>query len=317
MPEVSVIIPNYNHAPYLKQRIDSILNQTFQDLEIIILDDHSTDRSIEIIERYREHSKVAHIVQNEKNSGSTFKQWEKGIKLAKGNWIWIAESDDWCEPTFLETVAPAFDNSKSCGIGFCQTIAVQSNGKIVMNTTNKQMEEVMSGKDFVGHRMLYLNSIFNASMSVFRKEYYFRVSDRFTRYKFCGDWLFWIEIAVQGNVYISGKILNYFRKHDKDVSSKAFKSGLFYVEYLQLTTDLYDLHFISDTERAKMIKANFKKYFFERPDTSTMERKLSSEYRKRLGVSYYFMLPALLYEKMSIRIFLISLAIKRRLKSQE
>ena len=65
-PLVSVIIPNYNHQEYLKQRIDSILNQSFQDFEIILLDDKSTDISLDILKSYAKHEKVSHLIINEK-----------------------------------------------------------------------------------------------------------------------------------------------------------------------------------------------------------------------------------------------------------
>jgi glycosyltransferase involved in cell wall biosynthesis len=84
---ISVIVPNYNHAKFLKERIDSILNQTIQDFELIILDDCSTDNSREIIESYRQLPNVS-IFYNSKNSGSPFKQWKKGINRAKGKYIW-------------------------------------------------------------------------------------------------------------------------------------------------------------------------------------------------------------------------------------
>ena len=108
-PKVSVIVPNYNYARYLKARIDSILNQTFQDFELILLDDCSTDNSAEVLEGYRTHPLVAHLVVNTQNTGSPFAQWFRGIGLAQGEYIWIAESDDLAEPTFLETTrrAPA------------------------------------------------------------------------------------------------------------------------------------------------------------------------------------------------------------------
>ena len=74
---VSIIVPNYNHAPFLNQRLDSIFNQTFQDFEVILLDDASTDNSLSILEDYKEKfkSKVSHLIVNEKNSGSPFKQF--------------------------------------------------------------------------------------------------------------------------------------------------------------------------------------------------------------------------------------------------
>src|SRR3954470_8154701 len=101
---ISVIVPNYNHSRYLKKRIESILNQTFQNFEIILLDDCSTDKSREIIEQYRNHPKVSHIIINERNSGSTFRQWDKGLQYAKCDWIWIAESDDFSDKYFLSTM---------------------------------------------------------------------------------------------------------------------------------------------------------------------------------------------------------------------
>ena len=102
LPLVSVIIPNYNHAPYLKERIDSVLSQTYKEFEVLILDDCSSDESKEIIESYRNNKHISNIVFNEKNTGNTFIQWNKGISLAKGKYIWIAESDDYCENTLLE-----------------------------------------------------------------------------------------------------------------------------------------------------------------------------------------------------------------------
>ncbi len=99
--KVSVNIPNYTHADYLEKRIESVLNQTYANFEVIILDDHSTDNSAAVINRYKEHRKVAHIVYNQINSTSTFKQWEKGVALADADHIWIAESDDYADENFL------------------------------------------------------------------------------------------------------------------------------------------------------------------------------------------------------------------------
>ena len=89
-PLVSVIIPNYNHARFLDERIKSVLGQTYQNIEVIILDDCSTDNSREVIEKYRSNPKVTKIVYNEKNTGKPFQQWNKGMELAAGNIIWLS-----------------------------------------------------------------------------------------------------------------------------------------------------------------------------------------------------------------------------------
>ena len=101
MPTVSVIVPNYNHARFLPQRIESILRQTYQDFELILLDDCSTDDSRAVLSQYASEPRVR-IQFNEVNSGSTFRQWNKGVRLARGKYVWIAESDDYADERLLE-----------------------------------------------------------------------------------------------------------------------------------------------------------------------------------------------------------------------
>lgn len=98
--EVSVIIPNYNYARFLQQRIESVLAQTYTDYEIILLDDASTDDSVSILNHYKTNSRVAHLEINSVNTGSPFAQWQKGISLSRGKYIWIAESDDAADASF-------------------------------------------------------------------------------------------------------------------------------------------------------------------------------------------------------------------------
>lgn len=118
--KVSVIVPNYNYARYLPIRLESILNQTFKDFELILLDDASTDNSIQILENYRNHPNVSQLVVNNVNTGSPFQQWMKGILLARGEYIWIAETDDIADLQFLETcinLAEKNENTAICYVG--------------------------------------------------------------------------------------------------------------------------------------------------------------------------------------------------------
>ena len=101
-PSVSVIIPNYNHALYLKQRIDSVLNQAFQAFELIILDDCSTDNSREIIEQYRDNPKVSQIIYNQERLGENL--FECFDVENKGGVFYIFKNDNWQEIPHIEKV---------------------------------------------------------------------------------------------------------------------------------------------------------------------------------------------------------------------
>ena len=102
-PLVSVVVPNYNHARYLRERLDTIFGQTFQDFELVFLDDASTDGSRGVFAPYARDARVR-AVFNEANGGSVFRQWNRGLAMSTGKYVWIAESDDASEPEFLATM---------------------------------------------------------------------------------------------------------------------------------------------------------------------------------------------------------------------
>ena len=170
MAEVSVIIPNFNHAQFLVQRIESVLSQTYQDFEVIILDDCSTDESRDIIAGYQNHPKVNQILFNAKNSGGPFYQWEKGISLAKGKYIWLAESDDWCEPSLLKTLIEGTEEDDEIVISYCQLICVNEAGEIKWQSKHNCLSEVVESDRFIRDYLALKVSIFNASMAIFRRD---------------------------------------------------------------------------------------------------------------------------------------------------
>ena len=163
-PLVSVIIPNYNHAKFLDERIQSVLNQTYQNFELIILDDKSTDNSVEVIGKYKDNPHVSHIVVNTENSGSTFKQWHKGFELAKGEIIWIAESDDSCDNSLLETLVCGYVDNDAV-LAFCRSCKYDVKGNSKLHD-----DMVMDGKCFISQYMFERNSVANASSAIFCRQ---------------------------------------------------------------------------------------------------------------------------------------------------
>lgn len=261
MPKVSVIVPNFNHSAYLKQRIDSILNQTYQDFELIILDDCSTDDSREVINQYADCAKISNIVYNEQNSGSTFKQWKKGVSLALGEYIWIAESDDWCEVTLLETLMEGMEKDANCVISYCQSYCVVNGNDIRFQSKHDKLSEIVAGKNYIAEYLSVPVAIFNASMALWRREEFKFIPDELSSFKFCGDWYFWIQMSKHGSVHISGKVLNYFRKHENDVSGKAYSSGLNFIEELKVINMLYQEKLITEKRYYKAYKKKYIEYW--------------------------------------------------------
>ena len=229
MPQVSVIVPNYNHESYLRQRLDSIFNQTFQDFEVIILDDCSTDNSKEIIEEYRDRPQTSHIVYNETNSGSPFKQWAKGFNLAQGEYIWIAESDDWAELNFLEEMVKPLQKNGDIVLTFSNSIWFSSQG-VQKQSDVFQNDKLLSGNDFFYKKMITRNSICNASCVLFKKNILFQIPHLYQEFKGCGDWIFWLEFCWRGNICYVSKTLNHFRQHEKSTTKKSIISGTTYKE---------------------------------------------------------------------------------------
>lgn len=259
-PLVSVIIPSYNHEKFLKERIDSVLNQTFQDFELIILDDLSPDNSQEIIESYRAHPKVSQIIYNEKNSGSTFFQWNKAIlSLAKGEFIWIAESDDVADPKFLETLVPMLQQNSEVVLAYSQSAKMDSEGKITGSWSEWTQDLVegnyfndsfqMNGQEYIEKFLIHKNTIPNASAVLFRRKTYAEIGGAVVDMKTNGDWGLWFKMLMEGDINYSSKIMNNFRYHGTSVIALASQKSQnkFLTKSNLITSDI-------------AMRANFQKY---------------------------------------------------------
>jgi glycosyltransferase involved in cell wall biosynthesis len=229
-PLVSIIIPNYNHADYLEERIRSIFNQTYTNYEIIILDDRSTDNSIEIINKFRDNSHISNIIINEENSGSPFKQWFKGISLAKGDLIWIAECDDSCEFCMLERLVDTY-LKYNCVYAFSRSMVIDSKGtKQYISQRHFKKDIHLSGDKFIRKFLCISNTVRNASSVIFSKNAALCINKEFMTYHESGDWIFWIEMARLGNVAVISSPLNLFRRYSETNTSIASKNGLTDIE---------------------------------------------------------------------------------------
>ena len=127
-PLVSIVFTSYNHQEYLRQALDSLVNQTYLNTEIIIVDDCSTDGSQEILREY-EHYENINLILQKQNSGSYVKASNFGASFAKGEYILFAQCDDFAKANQLEVLLKAFESNPSVGVVFSKSNLVDENGK--------------------------------------------------------------------------------------------------------------------------------------------------------------------------------------------
>jgi glycosyltransferase involved in cell wall biosynthesis len=234
VPEVSVIVPNYNHAPYLTRRIESVLSQTYRDFELLILDDASPDTSRDIASRYLDDPRVR-IEFNATNSGNPYLQWRKGLSLTSGKYVWIAESDDYAEPTFLERLLEKLERYPQVGIAVCESKVVDETDRLLhlygdlwkndesfveYDLSFLDREVVVRGQDYCRRLMVPWNTIPNASAAVFRRAAFEAVGGPVTHMKLCGDWFTYCKILMRFDIARIPEHLNYFRHHAVNVRSR-------------------------------------------------------------------------------------------------
>ncbi|MFM7236573.1 MAG: glycosyltransferase family 2 protein [Cyanobium sp.] len=223
-PKVSIVVPNYNHAAFLRERLESILNQTYLDYELIILDDASSDSSVEIIQECL--SGVNYKLQlNKTNSSSTFLQWDRALAMAEGDLIWIAESDDTAHPTLLEKLVHTFIDD-DVAMAYCQSLAINAQSEVTANLVGWteaisrhlwKQDFVMDGTYFAINFMSIKNVIPNASAVLFRRSLYVSPTSLRPDFKLGGDLLLWVSIMHGRKIAYIAEALNRYRFHTTTV----------------------------------------------------------------------------------------------------
>jgi len=233
LKKVSVVVPNYNYSKYLPERLNSIFDQEYPIYELIILDDKSTDDSIKIIkEVLSSANRSAIVVENANNSGSVFKQWQRGTEMASGDLLWIAEADDGCTATFLRDLTAQMTQKTS--LAFCDSVQVDSTNQRLGESYGFYFEDLpnnpmknsftMPGSDFLCRALAVKNVILNVSAVVFDRTALMEVFDQHEEtvrsYKVAGDWFIYTSLLSrpQAEVVYVHQSNNVHRRHASSVT---------------------------------------------------------------------------------------------------
>lgn len=243
-PLVSVIVPNYNHRPYLAERLRSIEAQSYPEMEYILLDDASTDGSAELLAQWAEERPRARFIPNEKNSGSPFIQWNRGAKEAQGRYLWIAESDDFCEPQMVARLVEVLEAHPDAGIAYAQSMLVdersrklhsyEENLRFIYQSEAWQSDFCVDGREACRKWLFFHNPIPNASGLLLRRESFLEAGQADPQMRLNGDWYLYVKILLRSRLCFVAQPLNYFRTHEQSQRSASRKNASVYQELLQI-----------------------------------------------------------------------------------
>jgi glycosyltransferase involved in cell wall biosynthesis len=223
-PKVSVLVPSYNHGRYIRERIESIFNQTYPHIELIVIDDCSDDDSHTIISALQARHGFRYL-HNERNSGTPFAAWERICKLASGDYIWVCESDDVAEPSFLETAVTSLMANTDAVMFYSSSLIINETSQVIGHTdsyfhdvwkeTRWDADFSANGIDELLKFQLRGQIVPNMSSALFTADAFRAAFTPFLkRLRLTGDWLFVGDVLKQGQVVFTHQALNRFRKHE-------------------------------------------------------------------------------------------------------
>ena len=283
LPKVSVIVPCFNHAAYLTDRLDSIFAQDYPNQEVILLDDASTDGSQAILQRYAKRPEVAHCVLNTSNSGSVFRQWKRGLQLATGDLVWIAESDDYCDSNFLQEVLHCFSNPAG-STGLCAhhlrawhatCRGLEFRGEILsdLGLSLWSAPFTMAAHSLVKLAWCRKNVLPNVSAAVFRHPGVLSLLDdpQWQALRACGDWLFYLHLVRGGLVGYTPKATNFYRQHSGNTSVSFQMQSGYYREHSLVAQRMVQLYQLEDDDLQALRAQLLRQWWQHRPSATEPE----------------------------------------------
>ncbi|WP_101689598.1 glycosyltransferase family 2 protein [Dysgonomonas massiliensis] len=207
MPKVSILMPVYNAEKYLIEAVDSILNQTFRDWELIIINDGSTDRSRELLSQIADNRVI--IVDNEKNLG-LIDTLNKGINLSKGEYIARMDADDISTSERIEKQVQFMDSHPHHIMCGTNALVIDNSGKVTGKIRN------LTDNQFLQINLLFSNPFIHPSMMIRRDILRSNLYDK--QYKHIEDYELWCRIALLGEVANLQDDLLLYRWHNSNIS---------------------------------------------------------------------------------------------------
>jgi len=253
---VSVVVASYNHAGHLDRRMASLISQTYQNIEILVIDDHSPDNSLEVLRKYESHPKVKLVARHD--NGGWVAVFNQGIEMASGEFVLFANCDDECDPSMIERLVAGVRAFPSAGISFCRSLLIDKDGKHLGDDYSMRESafrlrcegDTLIDQSEMGRFLLHSCVIPNTSAALIRRECFDTVGLISAAYRVCSDWDLYFKIATCYDVAYLAAPLNRFRQHPTSITGSA-KGRLIHEEYVRLLLGKIRSLELTRTERAR------------------------------------------------------------------
>ena len=264
MSKISVIIPVYNVEKYLEECLNSIVNQTFKDIEIICVNDCSTDNSLSILEEYAKKDnriKIINLKQNIKQGGAR----NKGLDIAQGEYIMFVDSDDYIETDTIEYFYNAIDNNKCDLVASYFTNFANSDladVKTLCESMNLCQQTYRRNTGFYNFNKEFENYTSNPVVRLYKKEIIDKYHIRFPEKLIQEDEAFyWCYFSVISNIYYIDKLFYHRRIHE---SGTMYNRNNFYTGAADMIKILeYIYNYLKCNNLYETYQTEYKKYFIK------------------------------------------------------
>lgn len=269
---VSIVLPVYNGEKYLRESIDSVLAQTYQNWELLVIDDCSSDHTAEIVASYLNHDKRIKYYKNEYNLRLP-KNLNKGFSYAIGDYLTWTSDDNRYLPTAIQRMVEELDKDNDIQFVFASCRIIDEKGKeIEFFTVNSNSPKLIVGINSVGACFLYTRKVYKA------------IGDYDSNYELVEDFDYWQRVYSRFKMMGISEILYQYRIHSGALTS-TMKTELF--------NENLEIMLIKNRPLFEKINIEQKYYYFYALSNSREKRNLPNKYKKRKD--YYRVLFFLFY----------------------
>jgi len=212
--KVSVIVPTYNGSEFIEETINSVIEQDYCNVELIVIDDCSTDNTVKVVSKLESKFNFK-FLSNETNQG-LMKTNNIAVKESSGEYLLILGHDDLLASNHIAQLLNDFKPNDV--MLWCNSDVIDANGKIVEESLKNYVQLI---KNKFTRPLLMVANYISSTGAIIRRSTFDQVGGFSEQYRHFGEWTLWIKLAAKGQIKFSTQTKSYYRRHDENMTSES------------------------------------------------------------------------------------------------